>query len=166
MWLRFFSLRRKNQNFKFMFKVNSNMVPSCILDIMPSSVGEISRYMLRLRHNIYIFFQLTNSFVQLCIPIPITAWKNLDTELSNIETYSSFCYNLNLYILIHIYSPVVLSINICYDNSAITLETILLDSFCYCQEDIENAEHFIFKWPRYYQNGIDVFNRTSETLSH
>ena len=65
------ALRRKNQKLKFMYKVTHNMVSEYFQDIIPSSVGEISRYDLRNRQNISTVPQRTTIFAQSCIPSSI-----------------------------------------------------------------------------------------------
>ena len=71
------ALRRKNQKLKFIYKVTHNMVPEYIQDIIPSSVGEISRHDLRNRQNISTVPQRTTIFAQSCIPSSTSAWNTI-----------------------------------------------------------------------------------------
>lgn len=168
------SLRRKSQKLKFMYKVTHNSVPSYILDIIPLTVGEISRYELRNRQNISTFSPRTTIFAQSCIPSCINAWNNLDVLFRNTDSYSSFCYNLKKefsssvripnYYLVGKRTLSVLHCrlrNNCSDlHYDLYLNHLRDNSLCECLEDIEDAEHFIFKCPRYYHSRIAFFNRT------
>ena len=96
MWIGFSFFTKKKSEIKlnFMHKGTHNNVPSYISDILPLTVGEISRYELRDRQNISTFSQRTTLFAKSCIPSSINAWNNLDTQVRNSESYPSYCYKL------------------------------------------------------------------------
>ena len=119
-------------------------------------------------------FSATTLFAELCIPSSINAWNNLDTQIRNSESYPSFCYKLKKDLFSSIKIPNYylkgkrkLSVlhcklrNNCSDLYYDLYYNHLHDSpICDCLEDIENAEHFIFKCSRYNISRLILFNRT------
>lgn len=168
--------RRYNQKLKFMYKATHDMVPSYIDDLIPQLVGETSRYDLRNRNDITVLPQRTTIFQNSCIPSSIRAWNSLADQYRNCQTYGSFCYRIkndfnsptkipNHYhkgkrklVILHCRLR-----NRCSDLHADLFYNHLRDNaLCDCQQDIEDAEHFIFRCSRYDHERIIMFHRTRQ----
>ena len=78
----------------FMYKSVNGQVPSYIIDIIPPLVRETTNYPLRNQNNITVPFCRTDLYRKSCIPSSITLWNNLDENLRNSSSLSSFKYAL------------------------------------------------------------------------
>ncbi|MCG7878111.1 MAG: reverse transcriptase family protein [Candidatus Thiodiazotropha endolucinida] len=168
--------RRNNQKIKFMYKATHDMVPSYIADLIPHLVGEATRYDLRNRSDINLPPQRTTIFQNSCIPSSIRAWNSLDDQYRDCQTLGSFCYRikkeLNSTVIIPNYyfkgnrKLCVLHCrlrNRCSDLHADLFYNHLRDNaLCECQQEIEDAEHFIFRCNRYVQARVNMFHKTRQ----
>ncbi|MCG8032136.1 MAG: reverse transcriptase family protein [Candidatus Thiodiazotropha taylori] len=168
------SLRRRNQKLKLMYRVTHDMVPSYISDIIPPNVGETTRYPLRNRDNIVTVPQRTTIFSRSCIPSSTSAWNELPLQYRNSETYSAFCYQVKKDFCSSINVPIhylmgsrKLSIlhcrmrNRCSNLNNDLFCNHLRDSpICECLEEMEDAEHFLFKCSLFHDQRIIMFHAT------
>ena len=86
--------RRLNQKLKFMYRAVNEMVPSYISQLFPPTVGYSSHYNLRNSNNITMPVARTTTFKRSCIPSAINLWNNLDHDIRQKQTLSSFSYTL------------------------------------------------------------------------
>ena len=81
-----------------MYKTLNGQVPSYISDIIPPPppppppphIRETTNYSLRSRDNITVPFCRTELFRNSCIPSSIPLWNNLDENIRNSSSFSSF----------------------------------------------------------------------------
>ena len=109
---------------------------------------------------------------------PVTAWNSLDNQYRNCQTYGSFCYkiknDLNYSVKIPNYYHkgnrkfAILHCrlrNRCSDLHADLFYNHLSDTaLCDCQQEIEDAEHFIFRCNRYEHERVNMFHKTRQFL--
>ena len=84
------SKRRQQHKLSFMYKVNNDIVPSYIQDLIPPIVSEISNYPLRNNRNISVPFNRTSISQKSCIPSSIRLWNSLEDDLKNLSTLQTF----------------------------------------------------------------------------
>ena len=84
--------RRLNQKLKFMYRAVNEMVPSYISQLIPTTVGNSSHYNLRDSNKITMPVTRTTIFKRSCIPSAINLWNNLDLDIHQKPTLSSFSY--------------------------------------------------------------------------
>ena len=149
--------RRSNQKLKFMYRAMNDMVPSYISNLIQPTVGNSSQYNLRDSNNIAVQAARTSTFKRSCILSAINLWNNLDLEIRQLPSISSFCYALKSQILQdqvpehYMNGKRKLSIlharirNRC-SNLHLDLYTNHLkdDPICDCLGDAESAEHYFF----------------------
>ena len=82
--------RRNNHKFCFMYKSVNGQWPSYITDIIPPLVRETTNYPLRNQNNITVPFCRTELYRKSCIPSSVSLWNNLDENLRNSSSLSSF----------------------------------------------------------------------------
>ena len=152
------------------------MVPSYISDIIPETVRETSRYDLRNRSDITILPQRTSIFHRSCLPSSINAWNALDNQFRNCQSYESFCYRIKKELTSSIKIPEyylkgirAFSIfhcrirNKCSDLHAdLFYHHLSDDPLCDYQQNVEDAEHFNFKCPRYNEQRLVMFHKTRQ----
>ena len=152
------SERRKNQKLYFMYKALNGQVPSYISDIIPPHIRETTNYPLRNRDNITVPFCRKELFRNSCIPSSVPLWNNLDENIRNSSSFSSFKYEIKRHnSTIHgvpqhyLYGDRYLSVmharirNECSNlNSDLHQNALLVNPFCNCNLEIENAEHYFF----------------------
>ena len=142
-------------------------------------MGETSRYDLRNRSDISILPQRTSIFEKACLPSSINAWNARDNQFRNCQLHESFCYRIKKeltssikipeYYLKGIHACSIFHRRIrkkCSDLHADLFYNHLRDDpLCDCQRDVEDAEHFIFKCPRYNEQILVMFHKTRQIHS-
>ena len=66
------------------------LVPSCISDLIPPLVNEISDYPLRNNRNISLPYNWTTISQKSCIPSSIRLWNGLEDDFKNLSTLTTF----------------------------------------------------------------------------
>ena len=168
------SERRKNQKLYFMYKALNGQVPSYISDIIPPHIRETTNYSLRNRDNITVPFCRTELLRNSCMPSSVPLWNKLDENIRNSSSFSSFKYEIKRHNLtIHgvpqhyLYGDRYLSgMHARIRNECNTLNSdlhqifLLINPFCNCNLEIENAEHYFFRCPKYLNERTRLFNET------
>jgi hypothetical protein len=165
--------RRKFQKLCFMYKCYHEMVPSYISDIIPPIRGDTNRYPLRNNDNINLPFFRTLISQQSCIPSSIQAWNNLDNNVRNSPTLTSFRSSVRRTSLAHNpplhyftgnrYLQIVHARlrNGCSNlNNDLYNNHLSENQFCPCSNEIENAEHYFFKCTNYIDQRLNLFEAT------
>ena len=166
--------RRNNHKLCFMYKSVNGQVPSYITDIIPPLVRETTNYPLRNQNNITAPFCRTELYRKSCIPYSVSLWNNLDENLRNSSSLSSFKYalkqvnsNINNLPSYYIKGDRFLSViharirNNCSNlYNDLYLNHLMPDPLCSCNLENENAEHYFFRCPKYLNERITLFNET------
>ena len=165
--------RRSNQKLKFMYRATNDMVPTYISNLIPPTVGNSSQYNLRNSHNVMTPAAHTTTYQRSCIPSAINLWNNLDLEIRQMPSLSSFCYALKSQNLpdkvpqCYIKGNRKLSIlharirNRCSDlYQDLVINHLRDDPICDCHDGAENAEHYFFRCYLYTEQRIHLFNET------
>lgn len=167
------SKRRLFQKLILMYKYNNNQLPSYLNDIYPSNVSETTGYNLRNSLDYATVTRRLEIYSRSVIPSSISAWNNLDINIRNSPTLSSFKYKLNQLFKpqqvpdYYFYGERYLQIhharirNRCSNLNADLCYNHLKDSSrCACGYLTEDAEHFFFRCPRYNEARINLFTQT------
>ena len=168
--------RRKQQKLIFMFKTMNGFVPSYISDLIPPMIREVTNYPLRNQNNITTPFCRTEILRKSCIPSSISLWNSLDESMRNSPSLNSFKYrlrgnspNLRKIPPYYFYGDRYLSIMHCrIRNNCSNLSNDLYHNhlkprpLCNCNLEIENAEHFFFRCPKYVNERVKLFHETRD----
>ena len=82
--------RRKSFKLHFMFKVSNNLVPHYIEELIPPLVGNRTQYELRDSQSFDNLYARTSLLQKSCIPFSTCLWNNLEQEIRNSTSISSF----------------------------------------------------------------------------
>ena len=148
-----------------MYKALNGQAPSYISDIIPPHIRETTNYSLRNRDNITVPFCRAELFRNPCIPSSVPLWNNLDENIRNSSSFSSFKYEIKRHNLtIHgvpqhyLYGDRYLPVmharirNECSNlNCDLHQIFLLINPFCNCNLEIENAEHYFFSLPEIFK---------------
>lgn len=170
-WLRL-SARRQQQKLLFMFKVNQNLVPTYIDDLIPPLVRDVSNYPLRNMADYTVPFARTEIFKKSCIPSSLSLWNAADNDLKTLNTLSAFRYHLkrsneNFHgIPKHYLSGerrlAVLHARIrnhCSNLNADLYSNFLCpDPICSCLVENETAEHYFLRCNKYDNQRLALLN--------
>ena len=162
--------RRKQHKLTFMYRSANMLVPSYITDLIPPVVRETTNYPLRNQNNIATPFCRTELFRKSCIPSSIAMWNSLDDNLRNSPSPNSFKYNLKKHSpsaqvsIYFTYGDRFLSVMhariryICSNLSHDLFNNHLIKNpICSCNLEIEDAEHFFFRCPKYANERMILF---------
>ena len=165
--------RRKQLKLTFMYRSANMLVPSYITDLIPPVVRETTNYPLRNQNNIATPYCRTELLRKSCIPSLIAMWNSLDDNLRNSPSLNSFKYNLKKHspsVQVSIYFTYggrYLSVmharirNNCSNLSHDLFNNHLIQNpLCSCNLEIENAEHFFFRCPKYSNERMILFQET------
>ena len=156
-----------------MYKALNGQVPSYISNIIPPSHTRNYNYPLRNRDNTTVpFCRPELLFRNSCIPSSVPLWNNLDENIRNSSSFSSFKYEINrhnstingvpqyyLYGDRYLYVMHARIINECSNlNNDLHQNFLLINPFCNCNLEIENAEHYFFRFPNYLNERTRLFN--------
>ena len=170
--------RRERQKLLFMYKVNNNMTPSYINDLVPPPVGDLSEYNLRDSQNISSITARTTLFQKSCLPSSINLWNSVDITARQNPTLTGFKSAIN-----GLYSPSnnckvpshylhgnrFLSVlharirNKCSNlNEDLYQNFLSLTPYCACNDDIESASHYFLDCRLYTESRIELFRQTRD----
>lgn len=82
--------RRQNRKLHLMFKIQNNIAPNYLSDLVPSHVGAGNRYELRNSENISLPLCRTTLLQSSYIPSTISAWNNLPLSTRQSTTLTQF----------------------------------------------------------------------------
>ena len=150
------------------------MALSYISEMISPTVGNSTPYNLRNRANISLIPQRTTIFSQSCIPSSIAAWNNMPMHYRNSQSYEAFCYQVKKDYYSNIKVPAyylkgkrrqsVLHCrirNFCSNLHNDLFHNHLRDSpFCDCLEEIEDAQHYFFRYRRFIDQRLSLFHKT------
>ena len=168
--------RRKQQKLIFMLRTMNGFVPSYVSDLIPPVIREVTNYPLRNQNNITTPFCRTEILRKSCIPSSISLWNSLDESMRNSPSLNSFKYrlkgnspNLRKIPAYYFYGDRYLSIMHCrIRNNCSNLSNDLYHNhliprpLCNCNLEIENAEHFFFRCPKYVNERVKLFHETRD----
>ena len=166
--------RRKQHKLAFMYRSANLLVPSYISDLIPPIVRETTNYPLRNRNDIATPFCRTELFRKSCIPSSVAMWNSLDDNLRNSSSLNSFKYNLKKDTFASVKVPIYYTYGDRYSsvmharirNNCSNLSHDLFinhltqNPLCSCNLEIENAEHFFFRCPKYVNERTLLFRET------
>ena len=158
-----------------MYKVNNNLTPSYINDLIPPNVDELSDYSLRNSQNISTPLIRTTQFQKSCIPSAINEWNSTDIAKRQCPTFSRFKNSVKpvtirnkvpSYFLIGNRYLSVLHARIRNNCSNLNYDLyqnhLRHDPMCDCNEDTETASHFLFECSIFREQRIKLFRQTRE----
>lgn len=141
--------------------------------MIPPLVRETNSYALRNEHNIIVPFCRTEISRRSCIPSSISAWNSLDIEIRNSPSLANFKYRLknqqnNSKVPVYYKSDNrYLSVlharirNNCSNLlSDLYLNHLAPNPMCTCSEEIENADHYFFRCPKFTNERLTLFQTT------
>ena len=77
------------------YKMNQNLTPLYLTSLVPQSVGNVSRYNLRIANNLQGINTGTAQYQQSFLPSTIREWNELPNEAKECRSVNSFKYFLN-----------------------------------------------------------------------
>jgi hypothetical protein len=86
--------RRESQKLCLMYKIQSNLAPTYLIDSCPPLVGEVCHYNLRNSNDISLPMGKKTGYVGSFMPSAIRAWNALEPTIKNRNSLDSFKYNL------------------------------------------------------------------------
>ena len=152
--------RRNQHKLLFLHKIIHGNTPQYLSELLPSQVGEVSRYPLR-NDNDYVTFQTrTGIFYRSFFPSTVREWNLLDPNIRNIEDYSEFkrqlllasprpnplYYNGNRRISI-IHARIRMKCSLL--NAHLADRHIIADASCNCGHTREDSIHYFFVCNQY-----------------
>ena len=168
--------RRKQHKLAFMYRSAKLLVPSYIPDLTPPPpiVRETSNYSLRSRNDIATLVCRTELFRKSCIPSSEAMWNSLDDNLRNSSSSNAFKYNLKKYKFASVKVPIYYTygdryVSVLHARIRSNCSNFSHDLFinhlsqnplCSCNLEIENAEHFFFRCPKYVNERTILFRET------
>ena len=87
--------RRDNHKLTLFYKMNNNITPTYLSDLVPGTVSSATRYDLRNSNNIMTIVGRTHSYLSSFLPSTVRDWNNLPPEIAQSDSVASFKYNLN-----------------------------------------------------------------------
>ena len=87
--------RRDNHKLTLFSKMNNNITPTYLSDLVPGTVSSATRYDLRNSNNIMTIVGRTHSYLSSFLPSTVRDWNNLPPEIAQSDSVASFKYNLN-----------------------------------------------------------------------
>ena len=140
-----------------MYKVNNDMVPTYISDLITPTFGETNQYPLRNTDNLRGLNVRTTVSQKSCLPSRVNMWNSLDLNIRNSTSFSAFKREV---LKEHTPKPVP-SFNVsgsrfysviharirtnCSDLNIFFFCTHLrLNPYCACTTEREDAEHYFF----------------------
>jgi hypothetical protein len=158
-----------------MYKIENNMTPSYIDDLIPPTVRDISNYPLRNQNNISSIATRTNLFQKSCIPSAIELWNSIDLSLRDISTLTSFKHKIKqpfnekvptYYLNGNRYLSVIharIRNNCSNLNGDLYNNHLRDDPYCACNNNVfECASHYFFSCPKYREQRLSLFRQTRE----
>ena len=151
--------RRKSFKLHFMFKVSNNLVPHYVEELIPPLVGNRTQYEFSDSQNFDNFYARTSLLQKSCIPSSICLWNNLEQEIRNSTSISSFKSKVskmtmtkptkipNIYCIGNRNISVLharLRNNCSNLNEDLYQNHLRLDPMCEYGNEIENAENYFF----------------------
>ncbi|MCG8113671.1 MAG: reverse transcriptase domain-containing protein [Candidatus Thiodiazotropha taylori] len=151
--------RRNKHKLIALYKILHGLAPNYLLDLMPPTVQETSRYSLRNSDHFQNYRAKTNLFLDSFFPSTIRAWNSLPTEIREASSVAIFKSLLNR----NIHSPpkyystgsrigqilhARLRMGCSSLNSDLYRKNIVPSPSCRCGE-FENAKHFLFSCTNY-----------------
>jgi hypothetical protein len=167
--------RRKSQKLCFMYKVNREIAPSYIMDLIPPIVGDSTDYPLRNSANIGVPYNRTVISQKSCIPSSIALWNDLDIDMRNCTSLNIFksllrkdmdtanipkyFYHGERYLqVIHARLR-----NLCSNlNNDLFRNHLGQSPNCTCSNEAEDAEHYLFKCTHFNIQRLNLFTSTRE----
>ena len=140
-----------------MFKVSNNLVPHYIEELIPPLVGNRTQHELRYSQNFDNLYARTNLLQKSCIPFSVCLWNNLEQEIRNSTSISSFKSKES-----KMTEPTKIPNIYCIGNRNISVlharlrnkcsnlnedlyqNHLRLDPMCECGNESENAKHYFF----------------------
>ena len=87
--------RLNKRKLNTLYKILHGLTPNYLLDLMPPTVQETSRYSFRNSDHFQNYRANTNLFLDLFFPSTIRAWDNLPTEIKEASSLTIFKSLLN-----------------------------------------------------------------------
>ena len=99
--------RRTDHKLILLYKMQTNMTPSYLSNLIPQTVNNISHYNLRNSDNIQSIHARTSQYANSFLPSTVRSWNSLSIEVLGIGK-SSFSFNF-IFPYIHIYFAIFIS---------------------------------------------------------
>ena len=161
--------RRTNRKLCMVYKIQNNLAPVYLNNLMPPMVSEMTQYPLRNANNISIPRCRLNIYKNSFFPSSITAWNTLPDEIKNIDQFNKFKVSINPRISppSNYLSYGKRSLNIIHTQLRHKCSKLNDDLYrvnlssvrnCMCGNRHENAEHFFLQCPLYHNIRSDLNN--------
>lgn len=164
--------RRYNHRLILFYKMINNLVPSYLSELVPTTVGDTTRYSLRNAGDIQTFNTRTNHFQKSFLPQAIMDWNNLPQTTKDAPSLSIFKK------MLHITAPKIpkyfyngdrrsqilharLRTNCSFLKNDLYLKNMSESPRCICGQK-ENANHFLLKCENFSVQRVQMIERVRQ----
>lgn len=172
-WLRLSERRNLHKLYMF-FKMENNLTPLYLTELIPPRVGDISAYPLRNSDHYLSIHANTSSYAKSFLPSTIQAWNNLPSSIKNATTLASFkrliTHNTPK-IPEYFYSgdriPQILHTRLRTECSALNQHlfrrNLIPSPNCTCGE-VESNKHFLLACPRFNLIRVEMLSKIRQFI--
>lgn len=164
--------RRKDHKLTLFYKMQINMTPSYLSNLIPQTIGNISQYNLRNSDNLQTINARTSQYANSFLPSTVRDWNSLPPEIAQSDSLTTFKNHLNrnrVPVPKHYYSGsrqsqilhTRLRTNCSSLNNDLFLKNITDSPLCGCGS-IENTKHFFLQCPFYCEQRADLLASLSQ----
>ena len=162
------SNRRSARKLSLFYKMNNNLVPSILTDIMPAANYENNPYNLRNTNDLQVPKRRLNYSAKSFIPSTTRLWNALDLNVRNSENLKSFknkirqeCNTAPKY-----FNEGNRYMNVIHTKLRHSCSSLNSDLFkinlvqspsCSCSSPVENTYHYFFECSKYYDIRMNLF---------
>ena len=163
--------RRTDHKLILLYKMQTNMTPSYLSNLIPQTVNNISHYNLRNSYNLQSIHARTSQYANSFLPSAVRNWNSLSVEVSQSDSLTTFKNHLNKIrtpVPKHFYTGsrqfqilhTRLRTNCSSLNNNLFLKNITNSPLCRCGS-IENMQHFFLQCPFYLEQRAELLDSLS-----
>jgi len=173
-------MRRKYQKLVLMYKIHNGLVPNYLSNMIPSSRGQGSNYILRNTNNYSLPFCRTERYKQSFVPSTITEWNALPIDIRSIPTLYTFKRKLKHVLFVNrpnklnqigslqankYHTWLRLGLSPLKDH--LFTHHIVDSNLCpFCLSESETTSHFLFTCPAYSSQRHQLFSSLTDLLGN
>ena len=163
--------RRTDHKLILLYKMQTNMTPSYLSNLIPQTVNNISHYNLRNSDNLQSIHARTSQYANSFLPSTVRNWNSFSIEVSQSDSLTTFKNHLNKNrtpVPKHFYTGsrqfqilhTRLRTNCSSLNNDLFLKNITDSPLCRCGS-IENTQHFFLQCPFYLEQRAELLDSLS-----